>query len=73
VKRQPRNDLKRIKRALNATNPDIEWLFERVPMLIEEIEWLRCELSECLNTSDLWLEGVGVDNIEDLWQSEGGE
>jgi hypothetical protein len=73
VKRQPRNDLERIKQTLNATNPDAEWLVEQVPALIEEIEWLRWELSECLNTPDLLLEGFGVDNIEDLWQSEGGE
>jgi hypothetical protein len=66
--REPHNDLARIRRVLNATNWDIEWLAERVPALVEEIEYLRCELNEARNAPDLLLEGFGVDSIEELWQ-----
>lgn len=50
---QPKNDLQRIRQVLNATNWDIEWLAERVPALVEEIQWLRCNLAEALHTQDM--------------------
>jgi hypothetical protein len=68
TEREPRNDLAHIRQVLNATNWDIEWLAERVPALVEEIEYLRCELNEARNAPDLLLEGFGVGNIEELWQ-----
>jgi hypothetical protein len=67
IKREPRNDLMRIKRALGAVNWDIEWLAEQVPALIAEIEYLRYELNEARNAPDLLLDSFDVSDIEELW------
>jgi len=54
------NDLPRIKQILNTVNPDIEWLADHVPALVEEIEFLRYSLNQRRDESELMMTQVIV-------------
>jgi hypothetical protein len=54
------NDLPRIRRMLNMVSPDIEWLADRVPALVEEIEFLRYSLNQRRDESELMMTQVIV-------------